>query len=232
MSNKVVQFNRIGTVTFSRNKRSKNIKISVKPDKTVLVSFPIYVSAKEVASFVAKNEEWIVKQQNKFGSKTRKFHDGFIIKTRFYKVILQQDIKNRRKINGQEIFIFVEDFENENSQKYIENTLVEVYRFEAKRILPQRLAELAQKYGFVFNKVTIRNNKRNWGSCSSKNNISLNLHLMKLPDNLIEYVLLHELVHTKIKNHGPGFWKQLNRLTNSQARELAKEVKKYSTYLM
>jgi hypothetical protein len=92
------------------------------------------------------------------------------------------------------------------------------------------LIELAQKHGFQVNKINIRNNKRNWGSCSARNNISLNLQMMKLPDELIDYILLHELVHTKIKNHGLLFWQKLDELTGSKARELSKQVRRYSTY--
>ena len=233
MPGKVVQFNKIGTVTFSQNKRSKNIKISVKPDKSVLVSFPFFVSSREVAAFVSKNEDWIVAQQQKFDKKQVKYYDGFSIKTKLYTIILhenQVNNKNYRKVNGNKIDVFVEDFSNEISKLLIEDTLIDVYRFEAKRILPKRLAELAEKFGFGYNKVTIRNNKRNWGSCSSGNNISLNLQMMKLPDFLIDYILLHELVHTEIKNHGPKFWRRLNEITENKARELAKQVKQFSTY--
>jgi predicted metal-dependent hydrolase len=94
------------------------------------------------------------------------------------------------------------------------------------------LHELAEKHQFQYNKVTIRNNKRNWGSCSSKNNISLNLQMMKLPDELIDYILLHELVHTEIKNHGQGFWNKLNSVTNNRAKEQSKQVRKYTTYTL
>jgi len=56
--------------------------------------------------------------------------------------------------------------------------------------------------------------------------------MMKLPDELIDYILLHELVHTEIKNHGAKFWEKLNSITNNRARELAKEVRKFSTYTL
>ena len=124
------------------------------------------------------------------------------------------------------------DLNSESSRTYLENVIVGVYRYEAKKLLPPKLTELAVKHDFQFSKITIRNNKRNWGSCSSRNNISLNLQMMKLPDELIEYILLHELVHTKIKNHGPGFWQKLDELTDFKARELSKQVRKYSTYTL
>jgi predicted metal-dependent hydrolase len=136
------------------------------------------------------------------------------------------------KTKESNIHITVKNFESEYSQNFIEDILTQIYRFEAKKILPPRLNELARHHNFKFNKVTIRNNKRNWGSCSSKNNISLNLQMMKLPDELIDYILLHELVHTEIKNHSTAFWKKLNQITNNHAKELAKQVKQYSTYTL
>ncbi|MCG6188688.1 M48 family metallopeptidase [Maribellus maritimus] len=232
MTNKVVQINDIGKVTFYPNRRSKNIKISVKPDKSVLVSFPYFVSNYEVATFVQKNVGWIRRQQDKFELKKNRVKAGDEIKTKLHTVVFCEAEKNKVEHKSETIKIFVKDFDTEQAQLFIEKVLTEIYRFEAKRFLPERLRQLANIYKFNVNTITIRNNRRNWGSCSSRNNISLNLQMMKLPDELIDYILLHELVHTEIKNHGPEFWKKLNEITDGKARELAKQVKQYSTYTL
>ena len=78
-------------------------------------------------------------------------------------------------------------------------------RAAAKAYLPGRLRELAAQYGFEFNQVRIKHNVSNWGSCSSKKNINLNLNLMRLPAELRDYVMLHELCHLREMNHGPEF---------------------------
>lgn len=79
-------------------------------------------------------------------------------------------------------------------------------RAQAKAVLPARVRELAAAFGFDFSgRVTIRNNVSNWGSCSSKGNINLNLNLMRLPEELRDYVILHELCHLRYFNHGPEF---------------------------
>jgi predicted metal-dependent hydrolase len=75
--------------------------------------------------------------------------------------------------------------------------------------LQSRLDELAQIHSFSYNRVTLRKQKTLWASCSHANNISLNIQLAKLPGHLVDYVLIHELVHTKIKNHGPRFWQKM-----------------------
>lgn len=82
---------------------------------------------------------------------------------------------------------------------------IESLRLQAKAELPPRLAELAARYGFRYNKVTIKNNVSNWGSCSSKGNINLNLRVVTLPKVLQDYVLLHELCHLKHQDHGHAF---------------------------
>jgi len=97
----------------------------------------------------------------------------------------------------------------------------------AKEFLEGRIKELADNFGFVYNKVTIRNQKTRWGSCSGKNNINLNMQLMNIPNHLIDYVILHELVHTKVKNHSPLFWSSLD-IYVGKAKAIDKELKKYS----
>ena len=111
-------------------------------------------------------------------------------------------------------------------QKAIRKGIEEAYRTEAIEYLPKRLNDLSDKYGLPFKEVFIKNIKSRWGSCSGKNNINLSIHLMSLPDHLIDYVLLHELIHTKIKNHSRNFWHDLNIITGN-AKVLDKELKKY-----
>ena len=89
---------------------------------------------------------------------------------------------------------------------------VEAMRRQAKSQLPERLAELADRYGFTYNRVTIKHNATNWGSCSSKGNINLNLNIVRLPKVLQDYVLLHELCHLRHPNHGHGFHLLLEHL--------------------
>ena len=104
---------------------------------------------------------------------------------------------------------------------------IESLRLRAKRELAPRLEQLACQHHFSYGKLFIKNNRSNWGSCSGVNNINLNVRLVQLPPSLSDYVMLHELCHTRIKNHGAPFWMLLNSVTEGKAKEYAKELRKH-----
>ncbi len=119
----------------------------------------------------------------------------------------------------------------ETDHQLLQEESEEIDKNSAKKILVRRLNELTDKNDLSFNKVTIRNQKTRWGSCSRENNINLNMKLVKLPQELIDYVILHELVHTKVKNHSKKFWNELNTYIPN-AKGLDKELRKYGTGLL
>ena len=112
-------------------------------------------------------------------------------------------------------------------QKSTQADLPPINRAVAKIILTTRLNYWAQKYGFSYNRVFIRNQKTRWGSCSLNNNINLNMNLVRLPQELQDYVILHELVHTKIKNHSKRFWVKLDKYVGN-AKMMGKMLRKHS----
>ena len=99
---------------------------------------------------------------------------------------------------------------------------------EIRQSLTLRLNELAKTHHFGYNKVSIRNQKSRWGSCSGQNNISLNQRLYFLPESLRDYVLLHELAHTLEKNHSPAFWEILFKIFGkTQTRSMRQDLKTF-----
>ena len=121
------------------------------------------------------------------------------------------------------------DFSQKTVQDLLRNAIVRALKKSAQAYLPPLLSELAEHYGFKYKKVKITGSKSRWGSCSATGSINLSCYLMLLPPHLMDYVLLHELTHTKEMNHGPQFWEILNDLTEGRAKTLRAELKNFRT---
>ena len=119
----------------------------------------------------------------------------------------------------------------EQEHEAVSENLTDIDRTEVKEKIVGRLNELAGRNGFAYNRVFIKNQKTRWGSCSARNNINLNMKLIGLPDHLIEYVILHELVHTRVKNHSTEFWSELNRFVGD-AKKLNSQLREYKVELL
>lgn len=109
--------------------------------------------------------------------------------------------------------------ERQNGLPSVSDREVESMRRQAKAQLPARLAALAERHGFTYNKVTIKHNATNWGSCSNKGNINLNLNIVRLPKALQDYVLLHELCHLRHHDHGHAFHLLLEHMLTDNLME-------------
>lgn len=121
--------------------------------------------------------------------------------------------------------------EYEDQKKAFNDIFLAIDKTEAKNRIISRLRQLAAQHGFSYGKVAIRNQKTRWGSCSVKGNISLNMKLVALPPELADYVLLHELVHTRVHNHSRKFWAELDKYVgNGKAK--AKKLVEYGLRLL
>ena len=236
MPSKLIEIDTLGKILFKKNKRSKTISIRVKPFTGAVVSLPFYASYKTAEDFVCSKKEWIKKSLQKIKDVEKErviFDENTQLKTRDHILKIQsaETDKISSYVSKSAINIKYPNkilISSDEVQSEIRQGIIKALRKEAKEYLPLRVKLLAEKYGFNYNNIFIKNLSSRWGSCSRKNNINLNLHLMRLPDNLIDYVILHELVHTIEKNHGISFWNKLDSITGN-AKMLSKEVKKFST---
>jgi predicted metal-dependent hydrolase len=233
MSSKSINIEQIGPVTFTINERSRRIRLSVKSDGEVVVSMSPSSLHKDAIRFVESKVEWILKQKIKIQNKSTVFAPDSGFKTRFHKLAITKGNTDKvyNRVGNGVIQIFIPErvsHEQPKIQEFIKSTLIDVMRWEAKVYLPKRLKELAEKHGFKYENVSIKNASTRWGSCSSANNINLNLHLMRVPEHLIDYVLLHELAHTVVKNHGEKFWLLLEQCYPN-CKKADKEMNNYRT---
>jgi len=150
------------------------------------------------------------------------------IKPEHVRVVIpkRQSFKNAQKFVESRLEWIKTNRQSMDLQLEKKNKLPEIDRKVARKILCRRIGELAQLHNFVYNRVSIRKQKTRWGSCSSKYNINLNMNLLHLPSELMDYVLLHELVHTRVKDHSKDFWDELNTVVPN-ARQIDKKLKDY-----
>lgn len=183
------------------------------------MTVPGRMSLSQAQQYVKQKEDWIKKclAQNQKTRNASLVSVDKPIETKYHTVLMQKGAAEEiaLKFEGRIVHLTYPervDVSNSRLQQRIRSALVEVYRREAKQILPQRVQFFAENFGFTYGRVFIKNLRSRWGSCSSRNNINLNLHLMRLSNDLIDYVILHELVHTEIKDHSPKFWTRMTEV--------------------
>lgn len=108
-----------------------------------------------------------------------------------------------------------------------ERERIEELRRAARVDLPPRVERIARMFGFSYGRITIRASRTKWGSCSFRNDLSLSLYLMALPERLRDYVIVHELCHTVHHDHSPRFHALVDRCLGGQERVLDRELKSY-----
>ncbi len=234
---RIIRHSQLGEVTLRKMRQSRNINILVRP-KGVLITMPFYASFTEALQFLETRVDWALESLHKLKVKEDRVQTKFTPETEFgtyfRKVqLVPTDRHNVRvQIKPEVVEIFYPAARNVDDpvvQEVIRKAVEHAWRVEAHEALPARVKALAVQFGLSYKKLTIRNSRTCWGSCTADNSINLSLHLMHLPDHLIDYIILHELCHTVHKNHGPRFWALLDELTQKKAREYAHQLRAHST---
>ncbi len=232
-----IEIEGIGRVKVRKGANIRHFSVKMAPGRGVWVNVPPGVSRRRVEQFLLEQKEWILRTRSGMKEYERKtgvgLDIGAEIKTKLHtlKIAVTPERKPAYQIEGEKITLFVpEGTVFEKIEGLVKSFLLEIYKMECKRILPERVRFYAQKYGFSFSGLSFRNNISNWGSCSTDDRISLNIKLMKLPDELIDYVILHELCHTVEKNHSAAFWKLVKEVCpDAEARR--KQLRTFNTRL-
>ncbi len=220
----------IGTVSMKRVRRARRIGIRVQPFAGVQVTIPWRASYASALEIVEKNRDWILRQLSTVHEQERRYVNA----VNTGKPVTRMHTLEAHPADTAEMYVRVGrgvisvryprtlNLESPVVLRALHEGVVSALRVEARRFLPDRVRTLADRHGFEYGRLTLKNLCSRWGSCSVTNNINLNIQLMRLPDELIDFIILHELAHTRVKNHGPRFWALMQKLTR-HAREL--EVK-------
>lgn len=231
----VIELPGLGEIKVRRGANIKYLRIRMVPGRGMWVSVPFGVSRKQTEKFLEENRDWIVRTR-----KTVQVYEqdtgvglkiGADIKTKLHtlKIVETEQPKPAYEIKQDMIILSIpKQVDFSRIEKIVQQFLVEIYTIEARQYLPKRVKHYAEKFGFKYGRLTFRNNSSNWGSCSAEDNISLNIKLMKLPDEIIDYVILHELCHTVEKNHSVAFWKLVGKVCPNYST-LRESLRKYNT---
>ena len=196
-----------GEITVRRSVRSSSVRISVSPSGELKASLPPYAPLFMLKRLVNSSRSQLRKMMEQHkpaykienGAQIGKSHHITIINAK------QSSVKRYK----QQISVLLAPGASVNDPaiaKQIRAEIAAALRLEAKSYLPKRLRHLADQLGYDYERVRFSHSSGRWGSCSTTGTISLNIALMKLPHELIDYVLIHELSHTKQMNHSAKFW--------------------------
>ena len=206
------EFGEINVRTMSNASR---ISIKVAPNGSLRISAPKFTPKFAIASLLKSSRQEIRKMVNS----QRKLYDTDQQIGKSHSLVIQTDIGMQTVSTiGTTIFATTTSQENVISadfQQEIRQEVLKALRKEAKSYLPRRLRYLADQYDFSYEKTKLTHASSRWGSCSSSGTISLNIALMSLPFELIDYVLVHELCHTKFMDHSDSFWELVGQFDPS-----------------
>jgi len=233
MAFKQFELEGIGPLKVYKRRGTKNIRLSVDHGGKVRVSIPTWLPYKTGLGYVISKQTWLVAQLARHarqlyttGQAVGKQHVLYFETTN--STTIRTSLKDEQIIVYHPATTLVSD---DKVQLAATKAAIRALRHEAEQHLPARLQDLASLHDLSFKSVNIRHLKSRWGSCDQDKNIKLNLYLMQLPWELIDYVLLHELVHTRIMQHGPVFWRAMSEL-QPDTPQFRKQIRGYKTTIL
>lgn len=229
MATKTIELPEIGTVKLYKRKGARSIRLSVDSSGGVRVSLPKWAPYDSGITFARSKFAWIQSQQLE-RQRSPLAHGQAIGKSHHLQFVPSASaLRVSACVDGPVIRIthpLAAAATHESVQKAAEAACIRALRTQAERLLPQRLRTLAATHQFSYNSCSVKLLKSRWGSCDTDKNIVLNLFLMQLPWPLIDYVLLHELTHTRVLHHGPDFWAAFEQ-TLPDVKTYRKQIRAY-----
>lgn len=218
------------TYTHIINPKLKHIYLSFDKGVNLVIKSP-KVPLYQIENLLLKKSSWIRQTKEELESKKGKAIDFqnspvlyFLGKP--YPLVLIQYTKKRSLLNFEsKVFTLkYHSYDECNFEKLIDN----FYKEHAKTILPALVAKYSLIMRLYPNKISFRKTKRQWGSCNTKNDLSFNTMMMKLPEDIIQYIIIHELAHIEHKHHQESFWLRVEK-TLPNYKEKIEKLKQYTT---
>lgn len=222
----------LGVITLRQSAKATRYILKIANGRIVGV-MPRQGDEKRMLAFIDEKRESLIKALQKRPARTP-LDESSVLQTNTFRLHIFRTERENFYMKLEQSILHIAcpsqtDFTKESVQEILHDLLGRALLYEAKRVLPGRLRELAVRYKFMYTGVRISKSKTNWGSCNAGKSVNLSRSLMLLPDHLINYVILHELCHTREMNHSDRFWALMDSVTGNQAKALREELKQYHT---
>lgn len=193
-------------IRFVRHPRARRYVLRVSPSMEAVVTVPRRGSLREGRRFAEAHRAWLARERATLvatieRSRPLSIGDSVLLSGVPHRII-RQDTRTLQV--GAHRVPLANGSVNESVRRWL--------RGVARAELPSRLHQLAVEHGLGVQSVSVRNQRTRWGSCSSDGRISLNWRLVQMPEDVRDYVLLHELMHLRVRNHSPRFWREVERV--------------------
>lgn len=208
MAVKVIDVPNIGSVSFQKRRGARSIRLKIGLNGRVVVTQPFFVPYRTAINFVQKHADWIISEQQ---TRSVQLHDGLLV-GRTHILRFEYDphaTQAKSRVGAAKITVRHRlPSEDETVQQVAQKAAIRALKQQAAHFLPKRLKDIAAAEGYDYSGCSLKQLTGRWGSCDQNKHITLNIFLMELPTELIDYVILHELAHTRALHHGPDFWKE------------------------
>ncbi|MBT5230831.1 MAG: M48 family metallopeptidase [Methylococcales bacterium] len=215
------------------NKRAKSIKMALSASRSLRITSPHTISEQEIFSLLSEQHHWIKRALNRmpeavpavaFPDTVEFLGIGQTWSVHYQPNLLISHIKLRIDSAHRQLTLSGQT----QDEHLVQDALIKFCKHVAKEVLTTKTRELAEKMQISVNKISVRNQRARWGSCSSKANISLNCKLLFLSPQMMNYVIIHELCHTHHLNHSAKFWALVARFEPNY-RALDRALNQYHT---
>ncbi len=222
--------------TIKVSQRARSVRLQISKEAGLVITVPRGFNQKLVPDIIASKSDWIDKTL-KHVEKLPPARESTLPKKLELKAINETWVVVYRTEPGSKIHI-VEQVRGKvlfiagktTSKLSVHRQLKGWIKHRAAQVLPDWIERISRKTGLQYQKLTIRDQKTRWGSCSSLKNINLNMKLLFLPPHLVDYVIIHELCHTQVLSHSAAFWKLVyhyypeHKEARKQIRQLSREI--------
>ena len=190
----------------------KTIALQITDDATLIVRVPYGISDEMIRKVILKHKKWIERKRREIETRRRRFSpkefvngEGFLYLGRYYRLEI---------VDGQKVALRFENgfYLSRDALSQAKECFIEWYKRAAYEKISERVRWHAGRTGFKYNRVNITSAQKRWGSCSSKGNLNFSWRLIMAPLPVIDYVVVHELVHLEVKNHTKAFWNKVKML--------------------